>query len=812
MAESTNERVQRLLQETGASNPPSTRTPEEVNQQLDQDLAYQLASGPERVAQRKAAFDKAGIPPPSAIAKPGTKELNTEGPVHKYVRPLLETGGLVGGGMIGAPVAPPYGAVAGGSLGYALGDAASSFLERMAGERPPVASLEQALSEAGRSVTGGSALELGARAVSRVAGKLVSKIASPFSEQYQGVNRTLDEMAQSKGITLDPHEVLQNRPLALGHKVLENIPFTSGVIQRKELGKLTALTTEWNRLREATGTKDRQRMGEIGQRIQDTIEKKLDQIGMRQGDIREQARDTILRDIGSPLTYRELGEQTQAAIIQHHQGLKDLENVAWDYARAGIPAGEVVQTNALKQEANSIKKDYENIPSFLDEPLLRQLNDVSGSGNKKYDALVTAANEQIPAGLPTEVRTKLLQEMTQGEKPGWSVDNLLKLRSELSNNIQAHHTGLQRGDATKGGADAYGRVYTRLLKAVDADLKAFGEKSGSDIADRFAMARAASGERLSFFNPKDHPAVTKAIMSDPATLANTLIKPGTAAGYTSLKQLVGNEAIQPVKQALTNQLMNVGGKEGEGLAGLRSRLDRLGSQTISEVYTPAEAQQLYDLANRANWSAHSPIGNPFFRELVKSAPSTVAPTILEHPDLTSKVIRQFPAMRASLRSAFVEGIKPNESAPFPTTMLKHLNAYPAEVQQQLFSRDEIKDFYNLAHIVDRTKSTVALAENPSGTAQNLVTFTTGGAVLKHPITMAPTVMTTQMIAKLYESKLGRKFLLEGLVTPIDSPKSVYLGTQILGVAGVDIGRDTATQRRQSQGIPLDTGSRLKQTP
>ena len=774
---------------------------EDLEKALNDDPRYQILTGADRVMKRKQFYEAMGTKPPEYIAAPGTKELNPEGPVHKYVRPTLEGAGMISGGMIGGR-SGPVGAAKGAVIGYALADTASSALERMAGERPPISSVTEALVEPVKAMGRGGVAE----AVGQIGNRLVgaTKALAPFSNQYEK-QRTLDEAAQAKGITLDPHEVLQSRPLALGHKVLENIPFTSGLIQRKEMVKLEGLTKEWQRLQMATGTKDRARMGELGQRIQDTIEKDLDRIGVRQEDIRTQARDTILRDIGSPLSYKELGEQTQTVLREHHAGLKAVEKLAWQNAEEAIPNARVV-TSTLPAEASTIRKEYENLQGFLEEPLLTQLNTAGGSGNKAYDLAVKKANEIIPTGLPADMRKKLIDEeiARSGEQPGWRVGDLIRLRSALGDAASAHHTGIQRGDATKGAADAYGRIYGRLMGAVDKDLEAFGATQGSDVAERFAAARIASGARLSFFNPKQHPAVMRAINADPSRVASALIQPGTAAGYASLRDIAGPQAVEPVKKAFTNELMGIGGKEAEGLAGLRAKLDRYGHQTLGEVYSQTELGQLYALANRANWQKHSPIGNPFFRELIKTAPTHVAPAILESPSLTEKVLRQFPKMHQTLREAFVAGLKPNAETPFPTTMLKMLNAYPKEVQQRLFSTEELRDFTQMANIVSRTKGTVSLAENPAGTAQNIVSFTTGAAVLHHPVTMTPTVLGTTGLAKLYTSKLGRKYLLEGLVTPIYSSKGAHMISQMLGIAGVNAVRDVHDQTSRRLGLSKAT--------
>jgi len=779
--ETVDERVERLSREMGDSS-PAPRSAGEVEHALDQDWGYVFSSGPERVLRRKQAFQSAGIEPPTALSRPGTMQPNEEGPVHKYVRPGLEALGMAGGALVGTPLGP-LGTAGGGALGFAGGDALASLAERAAGERPPVQSIAQAGRETLDSLAKGGLMEAGGRLI----GKVAEKVAAPFAARYAGENQAIDEAAQQHGITLDPHEVLQSRPLALAHKTLEKIPYVSGMIQRGEQAKLGALTKEWTALRDRVGAPDRERLGEIGTKIQDQVDRHLDALGVRQEAIRNQMRDEVLQSVGSPVTYRALGDTTQKAIIERHQALKDVENAAWDYARQGVPEeGRVINTN-LSTVARGVKKEYENFPSFLDEPLIKQLTDVSKSGNPAYDRAVEVAKSIVPEGLPKAMRDKIIQDeiARSGEQPGWSVGSLLKLRSALSDQIAAHHTGLQRGDAAKGSADQYGRIYTKLIKAVDDDLQSFADSSGSDIANRFKLARVTSGERLSLFNPKDNPWVAKAIEGDAATLDKTLIRPGNAAGYTALKEKVGEAAARPVKQAFTNRLLDVGGKESEGLTGLQSTLNRYGRQTLAEVYTEPEVTQLYDLADKANWMKKSPIGNPFFRELVKTAPTKVAPTILEHPELTSKTLRTFPTMRQPLRQAFMEGVHPNEKTPFPTRLVDTLNAYPPEVQRQLFSQEELRDFHQLAKVIARTKGTVAMAENPSGTAQGIIAYGEMGMMLKHPLSSAPHVLGTTALAKLYLSKTGRKYLLQGLTTPQNAEGAARLATNIAGITGMD---------------------------
>lgn len=714
------------------------------------------------------------------------------GLVHKYVRPVLEATGMAGGAAIGGRIGGPYGATKGGVLGYAGGNALASLAERLAGEREPIQSLQQAGQETLEGVKEGGLMEAGGLAL----GKVLSPLLAPFSKQYEGANKAIDIAAKERGIQLDPHEILQSRPIALGHKVLENVPFTSGMIQRQEIKKLGEIVQEWQRIRDKAGVPDRQRIGEIGTKIQDLVESHLDKIGVHQEAARNMMRESLLKDIGSRSTYKELGEQTQQAITQLHEGKKVLEGLAWEHARSAIPESARIVPQQLQQAAQQIKKEYEGFSSLLDEPVIRQLDQLSKSGNPKYDAI------KLPEGLPDKIKQKILSSLGKDEQPGWSVQSLLKLRSALGDVAASHHSGLQRGDASKGSADIYGKIYNTLKSAVDKDIESYGKTAGSDIAERLTTARKLSGERLSFFNPKDNPSVIKAIQSDAEILDRILIKPGNAAAYTELKQRIGTEGVKPVKQAFTNRLMGEGGKAEEGLTGLRAKLDQYGKQTLEEIYNPQEIKQLYDLANKSKLMKQLPVGNPFFRELVKSNPTQVSPSILADASTTSKTLRMFPSIKPSLRQSFIDGLHPNADTPFPTTLLKRLNSYPKEVQRQLFSPEELADIHQLARIVERTRGAAKLAENPSGTAQNLVTFTSAGALIKHPLSNAPQALGVSALAKMYLSNIGRKLLLEGAMTPVNTQKAAELGVKIGSILGMNKEQEIKSKSKHITYTPV----------
>jgi hypothetical protein len=73
MAESVEERVDRLSRELDVMTMPTDekKSPADVERELDQNMEYQMTTGPDRVLKRKEAFARYGLQPPTSIASPG---------------------------------------------------------------------------------------------------------------------------------------------------------------------------------------------------------------------------------------------------------------------------------------------------------------------------------------------------------------------------------------------------------------------------------------------------------------------------------------------------------------------------------------------------------------------------------------------------------------------------------------------------------------------------------------------------------------------------------------------------------------------
>lgn len=97
-------------------------------------------------------------------------------------RPVLEMGGMVGGGILGAP-AGPLGAAGGGALGYGVGKSAADLLSRSMGVQQPLQNLPQAAAETIQNASQGAQAEAGNLVLNPLvqgAGKLALKGASAY--------------------------------------------------------------------------------------------------------------------------------------------------------------------------------------------------------------------------------------------------------------------------------------------------------------------------------------------------------------------------------------------------------------------------------------------------------------------------------------------------------------------------------------------------------------------------------------------------------------------------------------------------------
>lgn len=109
---------------------------------------------------------------------PAGRDISLPQTAMKLIRPTLEFGGLIGGGLAGGPVAPPFGSLAGAGLGFAGGKELANVAEQFLGlqEQPP---LPERLAQSGLDVLSGATAEV----TGQVAGNLFTRGAQKVARE-----------------------------------------------------------------------------------------------------------------------------------------------------------------------------------------------------------------------------------------------------------------------------------------------------------------------------------------------------------------------------------------------------------------------------------------------------------------------------------------------------------------------------------------------------------------------------------------------------------------------------------------------------
>lgn len=111
--------------------------------------------------------------------------------ISSLARPIIETTGAVGGGIIGSGLGP-FGTAGGGALGFGVGKSAADLLDRSLGVKAPIQTVQQGLGEAAQNAYQGAQFE----ATNLAAGPVIkAAINNPLTRGIGKVGSMLGEWA-----------------------------------------------------------------------------------------------------------------------------------------------------------------------------------------------------------------------------------------------------------------------------------------------------------------------------------------------------------------------------------------------------------------------------------------------------------------------------------------------------------------------------------------------------------------------------------------------------------------------------------------
>jgi hypothetical protein len=121
---------------------------------------------------------------------------------------------------------------------------------------------------------------------------------------------------------------------------------------------------------------------------------------------------------------------------------------------------------------------------------------------------------------------------------------------------------------------------------------------------------------------------------------------------------------------------------------------------------------------------------------------------------------------------------------FARTVNKYTGAsdYGRNVLEALgFSKEKISKLKDLSDTVGALSTSQRIAANPSGTAQNVITWGSLGMILRDPIRGIPVVLSPRILAKIWYSPTGMKWLTDGFKMSAGSKDGIALATKLMGV-------------------------------
>ena len=358
--------------------------------------------------------------------------------ISKVARPVLELGGLTAGAIVGAPVAPPYGGITGGALGYGMGANVANKLDEFLELVKPT-NLKEVSMETISNVGKGAMYGMG--------GAVGSKVLTLAGEGIWTI-------AQKMGL------------LGLFKRIKDSFPTLSdkGILLKAqaELNKIRELTPE----AEKTIIKTEELIKRAGIKTEPTFAQKT---GGQKAAVFEQSAAAKDREIAEILKGKDaqINQEALSAIEKQFPGKTGITDIISGVeSRSAILKAEAERTAqiatekitplslvkrpqvvgqeikaslelAKETEKEAIKKIYAEIPPDINinaEPL--------NAGIKK----LFADYEKIGGGsrsLPSDITKQISKRLKETEGKTVTFDSLRDWRSQIGEESRAAITGIE---------------------------------------------------------------------------------------------------------------------------------------------------------------------------------------------------------------------------------------------------------------------------------------------------------------------------------------------------------------------------------
>jgi len=686
-------------------------------------------------------------------------------------------------------------------LGSAVGTAGAlgGTAIGMAGELVPKNVGEVALTVAGGAVGRG----IGATAVG---------LMPPLAERAPNVVKAV-KAAMSANILPTVAQITQNRFLASVEEMAAKIPFVGKRIsfmreaQDKAFNELRAKTIE----KAGPSVAESESGAVVQKKVAASLEAKA---AKRESELAKAHRALV--SSGGP----------QESIEKAGRALDDIRIAKTDEARKKasklykdvgeeIPDGaNIVMPNKLSKSAADELEKYKNLPSASLDPKAKKLLEDLRDGPKGR-IIENSANPVMGKAELEGMGLDYSQIAAVSERSGYTFEEMQTLRSTLNGMIQQERLKVPAGQMTPEGA-----LYKKLKSSLDSDIEGFSEGLAPALKKKFEVATAYYRDHYKgVFANKTMATLGKVAKDNPDDVYKLIFKPGDVSDMKRLKAAVGDKALDPMRRRFVRDLVTA--DDGRILTGaeITGNLAKYGDEAIKEALTPSQLADVrkYVKTRELPKFLESEVEKRLRRVVYESggllrAPDGVVQRIINGDEMTLKAVKRIvgpkgmkPIKRDIIESILGRIANPEDlpgvvRQPTAGRIAKNLEDYDPNFLKAVFSDVEMNEIKQIDTLKALFESQQRLGGNPAGTAGNLLTgagLVGAGMVIpnaaefifKHPIKAAVTVLTPDIVSRLYVSEAGRRLLIKGL-----DPKWAKNGA-IAGALATQISIAAAESRR-----------------
>lgn len=785
-------------------------TPDQLNSLLQEDWATQERQGivltdEQKMEQARTAYKNAGFTVETSPVGPrASREPTTREQVSGFARPALEGVGGFAGALPGILAQNPLLAVGGAGLGAAGGGQLATMLDVGLGLRQAPSFTAQGR-EALKNLGAGFGGEGIAQGFQQIAIRPLGQRLYGFDPRLEARVRDFRGISETLGT---PADLKQTKPLRQFERLLDMIPSSAGVLQRKRASDLTTLLAERDRLRstidvEAAAGGERPTLESLNTRIRGAVDTFIKDVELDKQMGMEQAREAVLRRAGTPFRPSDIGYAVQSKAERVSRESKAMVDRLFTEARAHIAPGAKVRPTELQRTAQQLLAEAEKAPpeSRGAYPLALLKQFAESSGDPQADEVLKAVK-----GLPLKAQAATMAKLgLDPSKAGYDPQGFRLVLSDLRDRSTGVAKSLGGGVSTNEF-----RVLTQLKQAATADERAFWEAQGGEAAVYARLGYALSGTRKELLND---PRVRQVVLANPEKVVDLAVRPGDDIAIENLQRVLGRD-FEVIRQGLTNKLLRADTGGALNPQRLLADLDRYSQPTLERVLGRSRARELRQFAEwYAKEGAMEP-GNPILRQLLKKDPSTVIGRI-EHPNDVRVIRAAMPASEfPNVQAAYVESLLSTTKGHFtPQEGAARILKAPKPVLREILGPDAAAGLEDaaktptqtglerFASVVQGLPLTGRLGEGTlEPVAQTLLAWKVGSVVMRGGLRgISEVVLLPRTLASLYTSRTGQRLLIDGFRVSPNSAEGVAVATRLMAYTTKGIIEEP--YRRQAQERP-----------